>query len=134
MTPLLRGILSSVFLLLAATATARAQDAPLSLAPGHVARLVLKRAFETVMIGDPDVVGVRVNGDRSVVIDALNPGVTNLVLVDAAGMVTANIRVLVCAAWSSACDGWPLPPAGSDLASPPSIRRDARDGPSSRPA
>jgi Flp pilus assembly secretin CpaC len=125
MTRRLRRHLAGVFLLFAATATARAQD-PLSLAPGHVARLALNRAFETVIIGDPDVVDVRANGDRSVVVDALKPGVTNLVLVDAAGMVTANIRVLVCAAWSSACDGWPPQPGGSDLASPPSIRRDAR--------
>jgi Flp pilus assembly secretin CpaC len=125
MTPQLRGFLLGVVLLLAATDGAHAQDAALALAIGHAARLTVDRSFQTVIIGDPDVVDVHADDDHAIVINALDSGVTNLVLVDASGVVTVNIRILVCAAWSNACDVRPAP-GGPGLARPSSVRRDSR--------
>ncbi|HLZ00661.1 MAG TPA: pilus assembly protein N-terminal domain-containing protein [Bradyrhizobium sp.] len=117
--------LLGVFLFCVTISGARAEDTALALALGNATRVVVARAFETVMIGDPLVVDVRIDDDRSLVINPLNPGVTNLILVDASGIVTANIRVLVCAARSHACDGR-APPGNADVEKPESIRRDVR--------
>jgi|SRR6185312_1392310 len=124
MARLVRALLGAV-LLCVAISGASAEDSALSLALGKATRLVVERAFETVIIGDPLVVDVRIDDDRSLVIDPLNPGVTNIILVNADGVVTGNIRVLVCAAWSNACDAGPSS-GGGDPANPPLIRRDLR--------
>lgn len=124
MARLVRTLLGAV-LLCVAISGASAADSSLSLALGKATRLLVERAFETVIIGDPLIVDVRIDDDRSLVIDPLNPGVTNIILVDAGGVVTGNIRVLVCAASSNACDGGPSS-AGSDPANPALIRREVR--------
>jgi Flp pilus assembly secretin CpaC len=74
---------------------ARAQHDTLSLGVGASARMQFDRAFATVLVGDPAVVGVRSDDDISVLIEARHAGVTNLVFLDAQGLVTANIRVSV---------------------------------------
>src|SRR5262245_33748126 len=68
---------------------ARAQHDTLSLGVGASARMQLDRAFATVLVGDPAVVGVRSDDDISVLIEARHAGVTNLVFLDAQGLVTA---------------------------------------------
>ncbi|MFB9266781.1 pilus assembly protein N-terminal domain-containing protein [Bradyrhizobium erythrophlei] len=107
-----------IILLLAAACGARAEDRALVLRPGTASRLVLDAAFATVILGDPHVVDVHTGGDQSVIVEALNPGATNLVFVDARGMVIANIRVSVCdasafggcdAAASTGDRGWRSP-------------------------
>lgn len=120
MKPRLGGVLLGAFLIVTAIPAALAQDPALSLAVGNATRLVVKRAFETVMIGDPLVIDVRVDDNRSITIDPLSPGVTNVVLVDTNGIVTANIRVVVCAASSNACEG-----RSASLAIQRSIRQDS---------
>jgi Flp pilus assembly secretin CpaC len=51
-----------------------------------------------VIVGDPAVVDVRIDDDRSVVIEPLGPGETNLVFIDRRGRVTANVRISICGA------------------------------------
>jgi len=92
-------VVAAVMLLFAAIPGARAQqDGPVELGVGTAFRLFLQKAFETVIVGDQDVVDVRVDDDRSVLIEPLAAGRTNLVFVDAGGVVIANVRISVCGA------------------------------------
>jgi Flp pilus assembly secretin CpaC len=101
MRPRIREIVLAVMLLFYASAGALAQDGPVALGVGSEFRLFLDKAFATVIVSDPLVVDVRTDDDQSVVIEPLKAGVTNLVFVDAHGMVTANIKVSVCGAPST---------------------------------
>lgn len=86
-------------MLLFATATgARAGDDGIELGVGDAFRLFLQKAFATVIVGDPMVVDVRTDDDRSVVVEPLSAGETNLIFVDARGVVVANVRISVCGA------------------------------------
>jgi Flp pilus assembly secretin CpaC len=82
---------------------ALAQERAVALSVGIESRLFLDKAFETVILGDPLIIDVRTDDNQSVVIKPLKAGVTNLVFVDARGMVTANITVSVCAVSSNTC-------------------------------
>ncbi len=99
-SPGVRAVVLSI-LLLAVSSAVWAKDPALVLRPGTTSRLVLDKAFTTVMLGDRSVVDVHTGGDRSVIVEALSPGATNLVFVDERGMVTANIRISVCDATAS---------------------------------
>jgi Flp pilus assembly secretin CpaC len=100
-----RKLLLAAALLLMATPVARGQDRAVVLSLGTPSRLMLARVFETVIVGDPGIVDVRTDDDRSVVIEPLKPGTTNLVFVDADGRVVANVRVSVCdPSGPDACD------------------------------
>lgn len=90
-------------LLLMAAPAASGDDRAVTLSPGMPSRLALDRAYATVIIGDPRIVDVRTGDGRSVLIEPLKPGKTNLVFVDAQGRVIANVRVSVCGA-SDTCD------------------------------
>jgi Flp pilus assembly secretin CpaC len=85
-------------LILAALPTARATDRTVTLKLGVASRLQLDSMFETVLVGDPDVVGVYPDDSYSVILSPQNPGVTNLVFINARHIVLANIRISVCAA------------------------------------
>jgi Flp pilus assembly secretin CpaC len=101
MTASLRKLLLGALLLLATMPVAWAQDRPGCLSVGAASRLALDSSFETVIVGDPLIVEVRTDDDRSVVVEPLKPGMTNLVFVDTRGVVIANIRILVCASFGS---------------------------------
>jgi Flp pilus assembly secretin CpaC len=88
-------------MLFSAPAGALAQDRTVEFGVGSQFRLLLDKAFETVIVGDPLVVDVRTDDNQSILIEPLKAGVTNLVFVDAHGMVTANIKVSICGAPSS---------------------------------
>ena len=90
-------------LLALAMPAAEAQDRAVTLRIDMPSRLALERAFETVMVADPEIADVRTDDDRSVVIEPHHPGVTNLIFVDMAGRVIANVRVTVCEA-AAACE------------------------------
>lgn len=77
-------------------ASAKAGDAPVALGVGDAFRLFVQQAFATVMVADPAVVDVRVDDDHSIVVEPLSPGQTNLIFIDARGMVTTNVRISVC--------------------------------------
>ena len=85
-------------LLLVATPATWAADQTIALRLGIGSPLSLERSFKTVLIGDPDVVDVHTRNDRSVMLEPLNPGATNLIFVDAKSIAITNIRILVCGA------------------------------------
>jgi len=101
MKPSIPAFVLAAALLFFAPAGALAQDAPVALGVGSEFRLFLNKAFATVIVGDPLVVDVHTDDDQSVLIEPLKAGVTNLVFIDAHGMVTANVRVSVCGGPSS---------------------------------
>jgi Flp pilus assembly secretin CpaC len=103
MKPSIRKLALAAMLLFSATPGARAEDDAVALGVGSAFRLSLEKAFETVIVGDPLVLDVRTDDNQSIVIEPLKAGVTNLVFVDAHGMVTANIKVSVCGTASGAC-------------------------------
>jgi Flp pilus assembly secretin CpaC len=102
MKPSIRKLVLAAMLLLSTTLGARAEDDAVALGIGSAFRLSLQKTFETVIVSDPLVLDVRTDDNQSVVIEPLKAGVTNLVFVDAHGMVTANIKVSICGA-SSGC-------------------------------
>lgn len=83
-------------LLLGVIAAAHAQDRTIGLSLGVPSRLLLDKVFETVLVGDADIVGVYPDDDNSVILEPLSPGVTNLVFVDDRHIAIANIRIAVC--------------------------------------
>jgi Flp pilus assembly secretin CpaC len=101
MKPGIRELVVAATLLFTAIPGARAEDDAIALGVGTAFRLFLQKTYETVIVGDPLVVNVRTDDSRSVLIEPLKAGETNLVFVDAQGMVTANIKVSVCGASSS---------------------------------
>jgi len=82
----------------AATPATWAADQTITLRLGTGSPLALERSFKTVLIGDPDVVDVHTRNDRSVMLEPLNPGATNLVFVDEGSIAIANIRIVVSGA------------------------------------
>jgi Flp pilus assembly secretin CpaC len=95
MTAILRGFVLVALLLFTTTSAILAADRTIVLRPGAGSELVLDRAFDTVLIGDPGIVDVRTRDDRSVFLVPLNPGVTNIIFVNDENIVTANIEVRV---------------------------------------
>ena len=81
-----------------ATPATWAADQTITLRLGTGSPLALERSFKTVLIGDPDVVDVHTRNDRSVMLEPLNPGATNLIFVDAKSIAITNVRILVCGA------------------------------------
>jgi Flp pilus assembly secretin CpaC len=66
----------------------------LTLGSGSVFRL--SEPFTTVLIGDPDVVDIHTQDDRSVILKALKLGASNIVFLDRQSIAIVNIRVVVC--------------------------------------
>lgn len=95
MTAILRAFTLGTALLVTSVAAGRAADQIVALRLGVKSALVLDRAFETVLIGDLDIVDVHERDDHSVVLDPLTPGTTNLIFVDDRKIVVANIQVHV---------------------------------------
>jgi Flp pilus assembly secretin CpaC len=95
MTAILRAFTLGTALLLATVAASRAADQTVTLRPGVKSTLMLDRAFDVVLIGDSNIIDVHDRDNRSVVLDPLAPGTTNLIFVDEQQMVIANIEVLV---------------------------------------
>jgi Flp pilus assembly secretin CpaC len=90
-------------ILLAMTSAASAGDREVTLSLGNPSRLALDRMFDTVIIANPVIIDVSTDDDQSVLIRPRNPGVTNLVFVDAQGRVIANYKILVCES-AAVCD------------------------------
>jgi Flp pilus assembly secretin CpaC len=96
MTSTLRACVLAVALLSTTVSATWAADQTITLRLGAGSTLGLERAFKTVMIGDPDIVNVRTSSDRSVVLEPLSVGATNLVFVDEKSIAITNVRILVC--------------------------------------
>jgi Flp pilus assembly secretin CpaC len=88
-------VLASGLSLIASTA-GWADQQTVRLARGAGSSLMLGSSFELVLIDNPDVVEVHSQSDRSVLIEGLALGVSNVVFIDAGNVAVANIRVLVC--------------------------------------
>jgi Flp pilus assembly secretin CpaC len=95
---LARLIAVALTLLLVAIPKTWAGDQTITLRLGIGSTLALERSFKAVLIGDPDVVDVHTRNDRSVMLEPLNPGTTNLIFVDAKSIAITNVRILVCGA------------------------------------
>jgi Flp pilus assembly secretin CpaC len=95
MTSMLRACLLGISLLAATNSMALAAD-QITLRLGAMSALTLERPFATVLVGDPFVVDVHEQSDRSVILEPLDLGATNVVFVDARSIAIANIKVLVC--------------------------------------
>ena len=75
---------------------ARAEDpSAVTLQVGGDSRFTLERPFETVLIGNPNMVDVQTQDERSVLLKPLSPGATNLVFIDTQGIVIINLTVFV---------------------------------------
>jgi Flp pilus assembly secretin CpaC len=62
---------------------------------GAGSTVMLERPFKTVLIGNPDVIEVQTQSERSVLLKPLNPGTTNLVFIDEQGIVITNLAIVV---------------------------------------
>ena len=94
----IRRLVVATALLFTAVTGARAEDDGVALGIGTAFRLFLEKAYATVIVGDPLIVDVRTDDDRSVLIEPLSAGQTNLVFIDARGGVIANVRISICGA------------------------------------
>lgn len=95
MTVRLRAYALGLVLLLVPMSMTPAAERTITLAPGSGTVFRLEQPFETVLIGDPSVVDVRTQDDRSVILEAQKPGASNIVFVDKRSVAIANIRVVV---------------------------------------
>jgi Flp pilus assembly secretin CpaC len=95
MTVFFRSLAVWAALLLGTISATWAQERTIDLRVGFRSSLVLDKTFETVLIGDSDVVDVHTPDNRLVILEALAPGATNLVFLDDKNIVIANIAILV---------------------------------------
>jgi Flp pilus assembly secretin CpaC len=95
MTAFFRSLALWAALLLGTISATFAAERTIDLRVGLKSSLVLDRAFETVLIGDSDVVDVHTNDHCSVILEPLAPGATNLVFLDDKNIVIANIAIQV---------------------------------------
>ena len=91
----LRACFLVLVLLLTTISVTCAANQTITVRLGAKTALALERPFETVLIGDPNIVDVHTLGDRRVILEPLNPGATNLVFVDEKSIAIANVRVLI---------------------------------------
>ena len=96
MTPMLRACVVAVALLLTTISATSAADQTITLRLGAGSALALERPFKAVMIGDPRVVDVQTRDDRSVLLEPLSLGATNIIFVDERSIAITNVGVLVC--------------------------------------
>ena len=68
---------------------------PITLGVGSGSELTLPKPFDTILVGNPDVVEVQPQNDRTVLLKGLNPGASNVVFLDAQSIAIANVRVIV---------------------------------------
>lgn len=62
---------------------------------GAGSTFMLERPFKTVLIGNPNVIDVQTQSERSVLLKPLSPGATNLVFTNEQGMVIVNLTIFV---------------------------------------
>src|ERR1700742_103025 len=72
-----------------------ATDWTIILRLGSEAPLLLQKPFETVIVGDPHVVDVVTRGSRSIILEPIALGATNVIFLDDRSIVTTNLGILV---------------------------------------
>jgi Flp pilus assembly secretin CpaC len=93
-----RAYLLALVLLLTTIPVACAADQTITLRLGAKTGLALERPFETVLIGDPNIVDVNTLSERRVTLEPLSLGATNLIFVDKRSITITNVRILVLGA------------------------------------
>ena len=83
-------------LLLMTIYASRADDQTITVELGSSVSLALDTPFDIFLIGNPDVIDVHGSDDRSVIVEGIALGTSNVVFVDERRIAIANIRVLVC--------------------------------------
>jgi Flp pilus assembly secretin CpaC len=78
-----------------ATMAGEPRSPSVTLELGVGSAVALERPFKTVLIGNPDVVDVQTQDERSVLLRPLSPGATKLVFIDEQGIVIRNLAILV---------------------------------------
>jgi len=68
---------------------------PVIVGAGGGSMLKLERRFETILVGNADVVEVQPQSDRPVLLKGLNSGASNVVFLDGRSIAIANVRVIV---------------------------------------
>jgi Flp pilus assembly secretin CpaC len=96
MIAIFRACALSLFLFLTSTLHASAADKTVILTLGAGSVLLLDRPYETVLIGNPDVVDVHSRSDNSVFLEPLNLGASELIFIDERSTAITHVRVLVC--------------------------------------
>ncbi len=86
-----------LILLLTTISVACAADQTITLRLGSNIKtaLALERAFQTVLIGDPNILDVHTLSERRVTLEPLSLGTTNLIFVDERSIAITNVRILV---------------------------------------
>ncbi|WP_170991848.1 pilus assembly protein N-terminal domain-containing protein [Bradyrhizobium elkanii] len=92
------GVLGSAVALIffASTCSSCVADQAIILGLGASTALRLEQEFKTILIGDPNIVDILERSDRSVILQTLHLGATNVIFLDARSIVIANFRILVC--------------------------------------
>jgi Flp pilus assembly secretin CpaC len=81
-------------LLLTSISTSRADETiTITLGSGRIFRV--SEPFKTVLIGNPDVVDVQTQDDRSVILKAVRLGASNVIFINGQSIAIGNIRVVV---------------------------------------
>jgi hypothetical protein len=93
MTSTLRAFILGVILAVTTNSVTQAADRSITLNLGAGSTLEVERPFKTII---PDIVDVHARSDRSVILEPLNPGATNLVFLDDRSIAITNVRILVC--------------------------------------
>ena len=70
-------------------------DEAITLTLGSGSILRVSEPFKTVMIGNPDVVDVQTQDDRSVILKALKLGASNIIFLNRQSIAIGNVRVVV---------------------------------------
>jgi Flp pilus assembly secretin CpaC len=96
MRSIVRTGIAGMIALLAGIPAARAVDKGVTLSVGNNSVIELDREYETVIIGNPEIVDVHSGGDRLVVLEPLRLGASNIIFVDKDHVTIANVRVFVC--------------------------------------
>jgi Flp pilus assembly secretin CpaC len=120
------GFIFALTLLLIPVSLIYAADQTIILRLGSGSTLLLERPFKAVLIGDPNVVDVLTQDDRSVVLQPLNLGATNIIFLDETSIAITNVRVLVYEAIASRINCQDVAEIGDRRASV--RRRSARSG------
>jgi Flp pilus assembly secretin CpaC len=81
---------------LAAPSLAEAIDETIVLRVGVTSILNLDKSFETVIIGNPNVIDVHTYDNSSAILELLKIGAANIIFLNDSSVVTANVRVFVC--------------------------------------
>jgi Flp pilus assembly secretin CpaC len=96
MTAMLRALAYGTALMLITIPASRAEDQTITVERGTPFPLMLETPFDTFLVDNPDVIDVHSRGDRSVIVEGIALGASNIVFIDERRIAIANIRILVC--------------------------------------